>query len=164
MEDSKYYTPNISEFYPGFEYEMKERFMDGVVKTQKQFDESNWISCIYTLGEGPYLERTMFGNNPHSHPSAIRVKYLDKEDIESVLNIKPFLGGSYVFEKDCNFRPDWLTGVYVSKIRIYFHPENTWVRIEYLIEKEWEKFFEGSLKNKSELKNLLVWLGITHQV
>jgi len=163
ITENKYYTPDITEFHVGFEYEINStgadvaayiNFNKLIVKDSKRF-WSNLMTDWNCIEEDGSRDLWL---------SKYRVKYLDKNDIESVLNIKPFLGGSYVFEKDCNFRPDWLTGVYVSKIRIYFHPENTWVRIEYLIEKEWEKFFEGSLKNKSELKNLLVWLGITHQV
>jgi len=179
MEDSKYYTPNISEFYPCFEYEMKERFMDGVVKTQKQFDESNWISCIYTLGEGPYLERTMFGNNPHSHPSAIRVKYLDKEDIESLgfkyygtrnyhtLNgieesgfLKKLEDDSNVYIKCFLDKDDKVTSqLDITSTDVFTYDTST----------PWDAYCEGGcgpsaqqirIKNKSELKVLLKQLGI----
>lgn len=67
MEESKYYTPTIEEFYVGFEYEI---FRD----TGSAYDD--WYDTKETLDIHDLL-------NYISQQSA-RVKHLDKEDIESL--------------------------------------------------------------------------------
>ncbi len=82
--ENKYYTPEISEFYVGFEYEKKSGFMDGTVKSQEQYDTTEWIKETSTVGDSPYIERTLNGRNAEKGLCGIRVKYLDQEDIESL--------------------------------------------------------------------------------
>jgi len=79
--DKGYYKPDLSEFHVGFEYEMKRGFGDGTVKSLEQYNNAEWIKQIYDLRSFPYVDRTMNGSNPNNLPSAIRVKYLDEQDI-----------------------------------------------------------------------------------
>jgi len=85
METSKYYTPFLEEFHVGFEYEYKSTFLDGTVKTKEQFEANPWnkgvIKSLYDL---VYVERVLNGANFKNSLSGIRVKYIDKEDIESL--------------------------------------------------------------------------------
>lgn len=53
----------IDDFKEGFKYQMKERFSDGTVKTQEDYDNAKWIDCIYTEAERPYIERMLNGKN-----------------------------------------------------------------------------------------------------
>lgn len=69
-----YYTPSISQFTEGFEYEMKETFMDGTVKTQQQFDSAKWVKCTFYEAERPYVERALSGKNSKNNLCGIRAK------------------------------------------------------------------------------------------
>lgn len=80
----KYYTPALNEFNVGFEYEMKSGFWDGTVKTLEQYNEAKWEKHTVIVGSLPYIERTISGRNSDNLPPAIRVKYLDEIDIESL--------------------------------------------------------------------------------
>lgn len=150
--ENKYYTPSIEEFFVGFEFE---KYDD---RKAHYLNEglTNWHKHIYDL------KSIRLSQLPtHLYNNTIRVKYLDASDIEEFLNIKPKLGESYIFLKDVNFRPNWLIGVYAHKIRIFFNPLTKWLKVEYLLtgNEEFEKFFEGSVKNKSEFIKLLRFLG-----
>ncbi len=79
-----YYTPKIEEFHEGFEYEQKNMFGDGTVKTTEQYNLAEWEKRIFGLDIYPYLNRTMTGYNSKNLPPAVRVKYLDRDDIESL--------------------------------------------------------------------------------
>ncbi len=70
----QYYTPTISEFVEGFEYEMKETFMDGTVKTQQQFDNAKWVKRVFYEAERPYVERALTGRNAENNLCGIRAK------------------------------------------------------------------------------------------
>ena len=63
MEESKYYIPEISEFHVGFEYEWLN-------------ENSDWIK------EDSPIEITKEGYEKQTY--GLRVKYLDKSDIESL--------------------------------------------------------------------------------
>lgn len=70
----KYYTPDISEFIKGFEYEMKETFLDGTIKIQQQFDNAKWIKRTFYEREYPYIERALLGTNAQNNLCGIRAK------------------------------------------------------------------------------------------
>lgn len=157
--ENRYYIPTIEEFHIGFEYEMKERFGDGTVKTQEDYNNANWTKLtINSLNEIVYINRTLTGINSNNLPSAIRVKCLDKEDIESLGFICTGEAGNG-YEKEFQ----------------KFNDDNTWylletsfdneVHIELEIDKEDGRtinciLFIGTIKNKSELKTLLKQLRI----
>lgn len=84
---------------------------------------------------------------------------MNKQDVIDILGFEPKNGGSYFFEKEAWFRPDWISGMYVSATKVMFHPNNNWMKIEYKLEGEWEKFFEGSIETKEDLVKLLKQIG-----
>ena len=137
MGESKYYTPEIEEFHLGFEFEVN-------------YTGEGWLKEIFCSGTGKnidsiaklvsFLGRTNFED-------AYRVKYLDKEDIES-------LGFNYSkTDMDLWFNKD--------KYDLIYTPSNNWLCISYFSEYEEDvQLFYGIIKNKSELKTLLKQLGI----
>jgi hypothetical protein len=131
MEDKKYYIPEIEEFHYGFIFEY--------------FNGQEYEKRISSL-EGP------FRNNPtkffDSEKDKFRVKYLDKEDIES-------LGFKFVkedkFSKYFKFQNFKLQTVENGTHGIY---------IAELDEDGHTLVFRGIIKNKSELKRILKQIGI----
>ena len=141
-----YYTPTIEEFHVGFEYESLFKLEDRDYWKKNNFDyhSPNILELKDIIKKG-----------------LVRVKYLDKEDIESL---------EFRLIKDYSVEQ-----VYQSKI-----VNNTWYELDiddkeeypYLITiTKWEDnlltkmsdsktLFCGKIKNKSELKQLLKQLNI----
>lgn len=63
----------INDFKEGTPFQMKERFMDGTVKTQEDYDKAKWIDCIFTEGDRPYMERALTGRNAANGLCGIRL-------------------------------------------------------------------------------------------
>lgn len=132
--ENEYYTPTIEEFHVGFEYEY--------MKTYNPIDHK-WYKAI--------VDKCQVGLD-FSDSSVYRVKYLDKEDIES-------LGFEY--------RKDELVER-VGSGKLYLKPYyklTTWrngleVRIVRKPDTKYQIIFEGQIKNKSELKKILKQLRI----
>lgn len=131
----KYYIPAIEEFRPGFEYEIT----SGYEWVKKTFSKKDLKSFLY--------ENLENGINQ----GYIRVKYLDKEDIES-LGFEVFGKGNNTFQikKDTSYL------LHLSTNKVYIYKD---------IEKPRKSdatitIFEGKIKNKSELKILLQQLEI----
>ena len=140
MEDNKYYTPTIEEFHVGFEYE--ENSITGI----------SWVKRNLT---SKIIEHEInhFGTNKY------RVKYLDKEDIESLINniesISEFHGDTIEVKfKSKNEREDNLTSVI-----ILYNTKSKWMLISQNLANYINRF-AGYIKNKSELKVLLKQLDI----
>lgn len=148
--ENKYYTPEIEEFHIGFEFEYENKLLKQWKQEKLSLATPNWdwdwgiISSIVERG-------------------AIRVKYLDKEDIES-------LGFNYV----CDDRDGKNIIVYNKAIN-----EEIWVLCDYRYRfdedveeaklpirifksnpKYHDNTFLGVIKNKSELKRVLKMLNI----
>lgn len=170
MNNNKYYTPDISEFYVGFEYEELEFiYTDKGWYTAK---EQKWLHKVYKGNdyiESYYLneqvKRSLFTNS-------IRVKYLDKSDVEELgfEETESMISGYDHFElhpifKETNSKGKEVDiqkyfGIYVNRkdyrfVLIYggsfnnAHPNTDTYR------------FKGIIKNKSELKQVLRMIGIT---
>ena len=77
MEKNKYYTPELSEFHVGFEFE-ETPFIGGY----KLISNPIWHKVIYQITEKAPLS-TIESMIQFNHA---RVKYLNKEDIESLCN------------------------------------------------------------------------------
>lgn len=120
----KYYEPNLEEFYQGFLYESQQMDGDG-------YYTNEYCEFEYEIGEKIDLNK-------------VRVKYLDKEDIES-LGWK-FIGGDNI-----------LMGFIKNNINIDFFINSKTLRI---YENKTELICKGNIKNKSELIKLLKQLGI----
>ncbi len=135
---SKYYTPETEEFHIGFEFEQN----SGYEWVKRVFKD---IGGIYNLGNAINQE-------------ALRVKHLDREDIESLgweVNMKGYSGegqghdGPFTFER-------YVKGGY----ELMHFSDNTVHVFEPYDDQHVNSKFEGVIKNKSELKKLLNQLGI----
>lgn len=128
---NKYYTPAIEEFCIGFEFEYY--WNEKWERTKLEIND-----CIY----GEYDNHYSFGQIVQNKIKT-RVKYFDKEDIES-------LGFKYTTFRKMNV---WT----YSDFNLYFNE-----RDELVI---WNKngsiiIFKGTVKNKSEFKIILRQVGI----
>lgn len=134
METCKYYTPSIEEFHVGFEFETRQQEM--------QADE-----CVYS-NEWESTEHSTYHDNLHLqrniNSNYIRVKYLDREDIESFGFIHE---NSYIYKLG-QYRLHFLENEKGNIIHLYDNVEDD------------DTIFLGIIKNKSELKVLLKQLMI----
>lgn len=145
MENNKYYTPSIEEFHEGFEFEF----------CHYDYPENGWKK--YNTPEFNWeREDCPFGRKDLSE---FRVKYLDREDIESLgwiwIEDGKFPNAPTLFKWNSPLPND--KDVYWH---LNLHPEQTividnnqWYDANYCI-------FNGKIKNKSELQRLMKQLGI----
>lgn len=135
MKDKKYYTPSVEEFYIGFEYEYK---------TTTNITPKHSYNWRKVIEDHDKIEERYWSE------LVCRVKYLDKEDIESL-----------------GFKLSWNDYQHLY----YTNRENTLIlftinnnKLEIFNSNIKEKFksvlFRGNIKNKSELKILLKQLNI----
>jgi len=140
MED-KYYLPKIEEFHVGFEYEQHE-----IINER----DPHWKMMVKKMGFSKKEINQIFYNVDlvdNLDQKRIRVKYLDSSDIESF----GFIYGEY-----CKAQ---LRG---EIIEMYNKYSDIWT-IHCIGDDYREKLFEGMIKNKSELKRLLIQLGIINE-
>lgn len=143
--ENKYYTPEIEEFHVGFEFEMDDTW--GGWKKLILTDEMLKGNVMIGLGSGnervPYYHKT-------------RVKYLDREDIESL---------GFVENAWSLVDSDWKMydlGKYLlshgggNNYSITIPNEGIQTEKGFMH----HTVFRGTIKNKSELKRLLKQLGI----
>lgn len=132
MQD-KYYTPTIEEFHVGFEFEM----YAGTGWSNQVFPNPWWIDGA--MGGYKTLENCIEGNN-------VRAKYLDNTDI---LDLK------WEIDNEIEF-----IGYYLQKSEgIYVLRPFQGSQLVQMLENDRQIFF-GIIKNKSELKRLMVQLAI----
>ena len=140
----KYYTPEISEFFVGFEYE-----------TSYLQDYDTWKKEILEEDDAGYFQSIYSGD---AIPTEFRVKYLDKEDIES-LGWKVFsdygAGIEFKFEDKWKLVKVKYEGLTYSKNEIRIFENNSIFGEDYT-----SRLFIGNIKNKSELIKLLKQLQI----
>lgn len=127
---NKYYTPKLKEFRIGFEYQGYDMLDNG---------KWGWVDHIF---EGEEI-RTYF--TEELKKGEVRVKYLDKEDIESL--------GFTVAKND----PYWYD---YKNSRFYLYKDNPISKYWTISDEESQFGFTGSIKNISELKVLLKQLNI----
>lgn len=132
MGNSKYYTPTIDEFHIGFEY----RVLD--------IEYSKYVNCIFQDGQS--VQDLLDGDY-----GEVDVKYLDKEDVES-------LGFKYSYYEGDFYHYVLKTNVELM-LGINYIDENFGATI-LIFNKEDEHEFDGIIKNKSELKKVLQMLNI----
>ena len=167
--ENKYYTPTIEEFHVGFEYEYLNR--DKWISTvMEEFDEGMTPGTIFCNEDGTLGEEAS---------KVIRVKCLDKEDIESlgfICEEENEDGSFYKYSKDSYNNSKiilnhyiWITGIdndftEHNKIKIYrTGGEPLMLRRNSIVEKipiDRDMLSLSTIKNKSELKILLKQLGI----
>ena len=144
--ENKYYTPSIEEFHVGFEYELWEEDI---------CEDYSWKQHVFTLNDmaeslHPETKHHAGGLLSELEGEYIRVKYLDKEDIESFgfeysrtleKNVLLFKSNEYSLwvEMDSNFvRIRNTEEVFPGNIQLFF----------------------GEIKNKSELQQVLKMIGV----
>jgi hypothetical protein len=132
--ETKYYTPNIEEFHVGFEFE-------GLITER---GHQSW-SLNDNLTANKLSDIILWLSEEKDHPryEEVRVKYLDREDIESLGFNTEDNGTCYNMEKGFD-----IYGLYPLE--------------DNLIEicKFTNTLFKGMVKNKSELKMILKMLNI----
>lgn len=157
MED-KYYTPKIEEFHVGFEYWLKSK---EPTSTKRVPIVINSFSDVQDA-----IRHFAFDD--------IVVKYLSKEDIESFgfefdgtrSKVIGNFVGSYLNEKyyldysPYNHKGEFNDKVHLRILKIKDIPTNG----EFMVSQDNYKYiFDGIIKNKSELKKLLIQLNIINE-
>lgn len=164
--DNKYYTPEISEFYVKFIFE-------GYNTTSNYPEKDKWVQFEMGLGLGEQWSRI----ENYINNKQIRVKYLDAKDIEelgfkleceSLLEKGPF---NYKFRKD-NYILEYFNwfvkGSSEQGVEFDYQQASEYRKVIVRYEDTTSPFvggytmFRGNIKNKSELKKLLVQLGIEY--
>jgi len=140
----KYYTPEIEEFHVGFEYEVQAN--DDSTEFEKLTIEKN-------KRDFEFLNRYALNNIDYD----VRVKYLDKEDIESLGFVET---SNNWFTIDAPGKLGYWTQVVID-FR-WMHRTEPYKDISILGKRgeENDVIFRGIIKNKSELKRLLKQLNI----
>ena len=145
MEKEKYYTPSIEEFNVGFEY-----YMPILKETDNGYLESELLLHTWTANcqMSNLFNVDYNGNNVRSIsvPECLKVKYLDREDIESLGFLKD--------SGDC----DYVNGDHGQLEIIHEDERGMLIKIDTGYGACME--FYGRLKNKSELKKALKQLGL----
>lgn len=132
MKD-KYYTPTTEEFYIGFECEIYDD------------DDKTW-DIVYVDTQPALCDITGLHLD-------IRVKYLDRSDIEDLgFTIKTTSYGIYYIKGEYKIEYSWNKKLIISQ-------QNKLLKTE-SFENEGNILFIGDVKNKSELKVLLKQLNI----
>jgi hypothetical protein len=145
----KYYVPDISEFHVGFECERNVGAL-----------EPNWQP--YTCIDVPLFDKNTVIKKVIAE-GGLRVKYLDREDIESLGWVyKSYTddvrdaGGNWAKQtRSGYFKGDWYLSYYNDSFQHCIMIRETEELSEYPAMR-----FLGTIKNKSELKVLLKQLGI----
>jgi len=137
---AKYYIPTIEEFYVGFEYQI----INGYEWFDKIFSKEDLKSFLYEELENGLKQQYL------------RVKYLDKSDIESLLWRPLMLEGTRAFLLNDNGDVYFLNIIPADKMGVRLQIA------EVPGEKLNDKFviFSGWIKNISELKVLMKQLEI----
>ncbi len=129
---SKYYTPSIEEFRVGFEYEYT---------NDNGGTWSNYVMTPVDLRRHPY---ELTGSD------RLRVKYLDREDIESLgFKIHDYDNTDSFTNGDIDIEINGYTDPLIIEI---------WTK-KNMLDRSPEMVFKGTIKNKSELKNILKMIG-----
>lgn len=150
-KENKYYTPSIEEFHVGFECEFNNPMQSNTWK--KEICDQDTISIVYDTCEHEDYKGEF--------ADTFRVKYLDKEDIES-------LGWEYTGQKD-----DYGFLLFTKNIEIGFNSGNLltlryspvnhgiWIKRQtYGLWGNDVNEFPFTIKNKFELAKLMKQLNI----
>lgn len=168
MKNNLYYTPTIEEFHVGFEYE----HLTGFEKEFKPYIYDLAKACLVIEREsishnGEIVKMFIPAIQACIEENQCRVKYLDQSDIESLGWLFKTKGPfRYWFEGNeswfNNTIPDSPSGRY-WEFQLIFDPELHTVQISAKTNdgiQEYEPFFQGTIKNLSELKKLMQQLNI----
>ncbi len=143
MENNKYYTPALEEFHVGFEFEQF------APKHQNDSETYNKVAC------SKHILYNIVTYWKYNISEDYRVKYLDKEDIESLGWIHSIHTSNqwYLIGEDIEFT---LVLYQNNEVRITDKYPNGITQSD----KEDKDIFRGNIKNKSELSKLMKQLNI----
>jgi hypothetical protein len=167
---NKYYTPSIEEFRLGFEYEQFIQTYKVLGEPKQEGDgwsypvehlDNRWEKVKYHLDD--FLEVDMLGEYEFEpiDPTLVRVKYLDREDVESIFKEM----GREIIDDGGGWSKEYLDNLewYVECVGKKFG-EDLFISKKkddtITIEQDETFRFEGTIKNKSELKVLLKQMGV----
>ena len=165
--ENKYYTPDISEFHVGFEYER----MNGADWEKAELTN---VDCWGTMSRG--YEKKI--EEIDSLIRSVRVKYLDREDIESLGFKDDQEYKSTVDESNSDWHYDYGMESNNKKLKLIYINWRTYGarEIEEVDHSKYNEYsvvkivksvipgeeftaFLGFIKNKSELKRILKMIG-----
>jgi len=169
MEENKYYQPQIEEFHIGFKFELRNTYdstdEDYNIWRECTIKDSHTILRLDSNFEEDY-EHLLSNIEYELNKGNIRVKYLDKSDIESCgFKLIEDDGGTLYFEKNESDYSVW---------EIMFHKDvkddyNIFIENIYqnkltgkiLLREHWSRYsyFKGEIKNISELQQVLKMIG-----
>jgi len=133
MKKNKYYTPEIEEFHVGFECE--------IASINNNWLITDWVKKVFNEKD--------LKSSFNEYIELYRVKYLNKEDIESLGFV---FKKHWVKESDGDIYKQKGYGLtWFKKINSFSIWSDDYEEVTY---------FRGNIKNKSELKILLKQLGI----
>ncbi len=132
--ENKYYTPQIEEFYVGFEYEVQ------------CIDNAQWGIAICGQGFGSFDD-----DIDDLEEGRIRVKYLDREDVESL---------GFKEDKERTSLPT-ITHYGKNNLSLTYETDNRLTIVKHNDINTREICFTGYIKNKSELIKILKQPNIT---
>jgi len=152
--ESKYYTPKIEEFNVGFEYEVFQKgIIDGdeVLRFMPIETSDKWYKFKFPDPYVGYRLDILF-------KQTIRIKYLDKENIESfgfkcdTLSESKFMYGKFADEFSIKIKHnDFFIKYFYADNHLIIAVHNN----EMMDSGEESVLFNGVVKNKSELKVIL---------
>jgi hypothetical protein len=140
-EEEKYYKPESGEFKDGFEYE----YLEG---------NNRWIEdSVLSVFDPTTMELIQDSFNQ----GELRVKHLDKSDIEDV-------GWEFTGKGVADWykiEGDFDIGNWTAYEAVMIHDSSCdWVKIHVLDRGEEVEIFQGTIKNKSVFKQVLKMIGI----
>lgn len=142
--ENKYYVPEIEELHIGFEYEVASSYCKNGIK-----QDDLWTERLVEIDiDFEYIEAQL-------EIGIIRVKYLDKEDIESLdwNHSGHTINEWYISKEDVEYK---LTLYKDSEVRITDRYPNGITSSD----KEEKYIYYGEIKNKLELQKLMKRLWI----
>jgi hypothetical protein len=150
MEENKYYTPEIEELHIGFEYEILDLASTEYGKSPEKAiwnkEELKTSDLYSSYKQDSYIETLA----SYLKSENLRVKYLDREDIESL----GWEHDEYAYDKS---DPYSLIIFDKEGIKLHYDVEDHTVTIhrkdDYMIR-------DIIIKNKSELKKVLKMIGV----
>jgi len=159
----KYYTPDISEFHIGFEYEFKPRIRNGIIAFIENRHEysSNYKKDVFCSQKTIEEILSLTYDSPtdlddigqYIKDGAVRVKYLNQEDIES-------LG----FDLDSTVKQEsfYIKGNIMNdnEYQLIYRDKEGTTEIYSTNNNNNPNSFYGIIKNKSELKKILKQIGL----
>lgn len=155
MKD-KYYQPRLEEFHPGFEYEAINA-EDRIVSDFNYHDNlKEWTNYTFT-GKSRGFEGATEIAAIESKEVEVRVKYLNEEGILSLGWKKEKHNDLSYSIINNNYSREWVLVNYYEHYTLFVRDISPRALIdEEGKNKRYDSRFEGSIKNKSELKQVMV--------